>query len=89
MTAGRITARLGLTPAEAEILIPRAAARLGQRGYELRAAAFLLATGGVLRPAIPRRLRLRATRAYLHCLLGGASENLLYAEAIGVGTDGD
>ncbi|HZO05227.1 MAG TPA: hypothetical protein VFB52_02495 [Solirubrobacterales bacterium] len=86
MTEHRVSARLGLTPAEAELLIGRAVERLGRRGYELRACAFLLATGGTLRPAIPRRLRLRAIRAFLHCLLGGASENLLYAGAIGVGT---
>lgn len=86
MTAARVSARLGLTPAEAELLIGRAVERLGRREYELRACAFLLATGGSLRPLIPRQVRMRAIRAYLHCLLGGPSENLLYAGAIGVGT---
>jgi hypothetical protein len=79
LTRRRIILKLGLTPAEAELLTRRAATRLGRRSYEIRALAFTVATTERLRPLIPRRLRLKAIRPLLHALFPGPSENLLYA----------
>lgn len=84
----RLQRLLGLTQAEAELLTKRAVARLGKRGFQVRALAFALATAPVLRRLIPAPLRLRAITPLLHALLPGPSENLLYAGSRRLGDEG-
>lgn len=78
MALRRVRTLLGLSREEAEQLADRARMQVGASGYRLRTAAFVLATVPLLRLAIPLRLRQRAIGAYLHALLPGAWENLLY-----------
>jgi hypothetical protein len=75
----RLTTLLGLSREEADVLADGARRRLGRRGYALRLAAFLVATAPLGRLLIPRAARLRAIRPFVHGLLPGPAENLLYA----------
>jgi TRAP-type C4-dicarboxylate transport system permease large subunit len=72
---------LGLSSGEAELLVGRARARLGRRGYSVRLAALTVATTPILRKVIPPSTRRRMIAPLIHSLIAGPAENLLYAGA--------
>lgn len=83
MPRRRLSALLGLSPQETDLLADRARRRLGGAGFASRLIAFSLATAPGLRRALPRRLRIRAVRPLVYALLPGPSENELYVEPDG------
>jgi hypothetical protein len=72
---------LGFSLEEADLLIGRAQARVGRRGYLVRLAALAVATAPVLRRMIPPSARRRMIAPLVHSLIDGTGENLLYAGA--------
>lgn len=72
---------LGLSSEEAVLLVGRARARLGRRGYSVRLAALMIATTPVLRKVIPPSTRRRMIAPLIHSLIAGPAENLLYTGA--------
>jgi hypothetical protein len=86
--ARRVSAALGLSRAEARLLLVRARTMLGAAGLTLRLISFSLATAPGLRRALPRPLRVRAIRPLVYALMPGPSANTLYASPDAVATEG-
>jgi hypothetical protein len=89
MAERRVSAALGLSRAEARLLLVRARTRLGGVGLTLRLAGFSLATAPGLRQALPRPLRVRAIRPLVYALMPGPSANTLYASPDAVAAEGE
>jgi hypothetical protein len=77
MTAalGRV---LGLAPGEVRELARHFVQRRGRAFFTIRALALLVAASRPARSVLPRAVRLRALRPFLHELLWSPAENLVY-----------
>jgi hypothetical protein len=69
---------LGLAPDETRRLVALFVRRRGRLAFAVRALALLVAASRPGRAILPRAIRLRAIRPFLHELLWSPAENLVY-----------
>ena len=80
----RLVGDLGMPPADAQVLLDRARARLGGRAYARRALASVIAANAVARRLLPADVRRRAIMPLAVSLLATQADGLAYVGLLDV-----